>query len=40
MNTLEIKYGRMRDVCISPDGKVYICTSNGGNDKVIEISRK
>jgi len=34
------KYGRMRDVCISPDGKVYICTSNGGNDKIIEISKK
>lgn len=33
-------YGRIRDVCISPDGKVYICTSNGGNDKVIEIRRK
>jgi len=28
-------YGRMRDVCIAPDGKVYICTSNGGNDKII-----
>jgi glucose/arabinose dehydrogenase len=34
------KYGRMRDICISPGGKVYICTSNGGNDKVIEITRK
>ena len=32
-------YGRMRDVCISPAGKVYICTSNGGNDKIIEISK-
>lgn len=32
------KYGRMRDICISPEGKVYICTSNGGNsDKIIEI---
>jgi aldose sugar dehydrogenase len=31
-------YGRMRDVCISPAGKVYICTSNGGNDKIIEVS--
>ncbi|MCX8019116.1 MAG: PQQ-dependent sugar dehydrogenase [Chitinophagaceae bacterium] len=29
------KYGRMRDVCISPQGKVYICTSNGGNNDVI-----
>lgn len=33
-------YGRMRDLCISPGGKVYICTSNGGNDKIIEIRRK
>jgi len=33
-------YGRMRDVCISPEGKVYICTSNGGNDKIIEVSKK
>lgn len=32
------KYGRMRDVCISPAGRVYICTSNGGNnDKIIEV---
>lgn len=30
-------YGRMRDVCISPEGKVYICTSNGGDDKVIVV---
>jgi aldose sugar dehydrogenase len=30
-------YGRMRDICISPAGKVYICTSNGGNDKIIEV---
>lgn len=34
------KYGRMRDLCISPDGKVYICTSNGGNDRIIEVSKK
>jgi len=34
------KYGRMRDICISPAGKVYICTSNGSNDRIIEISRK
>jgi aldose sugar dehydrogenase len=33
-------YGRMRDLCISPAGKVYICTSNGGNDKIIEIRKK
>ncbi len=34
------KYGRMRDICISPAGKVYICTSNGNNDKIIEITKK
>lgn len=33
------KYGRMRDVCIAPDGKVYVCTGNGNNDKIIEISK-
>jgi glucose/arabinose dehydrogenase len=31
-------FGRLRDVCISPAGKVYICTSNGSNDKIIEIN--
>ena len=34
-------YGRMRDVCISPAGQVYICTSNGGNnDKIIEVRKQ
>jgi glucose/arabinose dehydrogenase len=34
------EWGRLRDLCISPDGKVYVCTSNGGNDDVIvEISK-
>jgi glucose/arabinose dehydrogenase len=34
-------YGRMRDICISPGGKVYICTSNGGNnDRIIEIRKQ
>lgn len=33
------KYGRLRDVCISPEGKVYVCTSNANNDKIIEIDR-
>jgi len=33
-------YGRLRDICISPSGNVYICTSNGGNDdKIIEIPK-
>jgi glucose/arabinose dehydrogenase len=31
-------FGRLRDVCISPAGRVYLCTSNGNNDKIIEIS--
>jgi glucose/arabinose dehydrogenase len=34
-------YGRLRDVCVSPDGKVYICTSNGSNaDRIVEIRGK
>ena len=33
-------HGRLRDICISPSGNVYICTSNGGNDdKIIEVSK-
>ena len=33
-------WGRLRDICVSPDGKVYVCTSNGGNgDMLIEINR-
>ena len=32
-------YGRLRDVCISTSGNVYVCTSNGqNNDKIIEIT--
>jgi len=34
------KYGRMRDVAISPDGKIFIITSNGSNDKLIVVSGK
>lgn len=34
------EYGRMRDICVSPAGKVYVCTSNGSNDKIIEITKK
>lgn len=33
-------YGRMRDICVSPGGKVYVCTSNGSNDKIIEITKQ
>ena len=33
-------YGRLRDICVSPSGNVYLCTSNGGNgDKIIEITK-
>ncbi|RWY55633.1 PQQ-dependent sugar dehydrogenase [Mucilaginibacter gilvus] len=33
-------YGRMRDVAISPQGDVYIITSNGTNDKIIKVSKQ
>lgn len=34
-------YGRLRDICISPAGKVYVCSSNGGNaDVLVEVSPK
>lgn len=33
-------YGRMRDVCISSEGKVYICTSNGSDDKIIVVEKE
>ncbi len=32
------RFGRLRDICISPDGKVYLCTSNGsGGDMLLEV---
>ena len=34
------RFGRIRDICISPAGRVYLCTSNGGNtDVLVEISK-
>jgi glucose/arabinose dehydrogenase len=34
------EFGRLRDVAISPDGKVYLCTDNGNNvDMIIEITK-
>jgi glucose/arabinose dehydrogenase len=34
------RYGRIRDICISPAGRIYLCTSNGGNaDVLVEISK-
>jgi len=32
-------FGRIRAVTQSPEGKIYICTSNGQEDKIIEISK-
>ncbi|WP_345947999.1 PQQ-dependent sugar dehydrogenase [Mucilaginibacter sp. PAMB04274] len=33
-------YGRLRDVCVAPDGRVYMITSNGNNDKIVVVSKK
>lgn len=33
-------YGRLRDVCVSPNGTVYVATSNGSNDKIIVLKKK
>lgn len=30
-------FGRLRAVCQSPEGKIYLCTSNGNDDKIIEV---
>ena len=36
----KLRFGRLRDICISPAGNVYICTSNGSNgDLLLEISK-
>lgn len=37
---LRATYGRLRDVCVSPDGKIFIITSNGSNDKILVIKAK
>lgn len=41
-------FGRMRDICVAPDGRVFLATSNrdgrgdpsGEDDRIIEVSRK
>jgi glucose/arabinose dehydrogenase len=33
------EFGRLRSICQSPDGKIYIGTSNGSVDKIIEIAK-
>ncbi|MBO0938417.1 PQQ-dependent sugar dehydrogenase [Fibrella sp. HMF5335] len=32
------QYGRLRDLCIAPDGTVYVATNNFGDDKIIAIT--
>lgn len=34
------EFGRLRDVCAAPNGKVYMCTSNGSGDVLVEIAAK
>lgn len=34
------EFGRLRAICQSPEGKIYMATSNGTADKIIEISRR
>jgi aldose sugar dehydrogenase len=34
------RFGRIRDICVSPAGRVYLCTGNGGNaDVLVEVSK-
>lgn len=32
-------YGRLRDICIAPDGRIFVATSNGSNDKILVIKK-
>ncbi len=33
------EFGRLRAICVSPDGKAYVGSSNGSDDKIIEIAK-
>jgi hypothetical protein len=37
---IRAKYGRLRDVCVSLEGRVFVATANGSNDKNIILKRK
>lgn len=32
-------FGRLRAICQSPEGKIYLGSSNGNNDRIIEITK-
>ena len=32
-------FGRLRSICQSPEGKIFMGSSNGNNDKIIEITK-
>ncbi len=34
------QFGRLRDICVSPTGTVYICTGNGANDALVAITAR
>ncbi|MBE7174965.1 MAG: PQQ-dependent sugar dehydrogenase [Mucilaginibacter polytrichastri] len=34
------EFGRLRDVCVAPDGRVFIISGNGAGDRLIEVSAK
>ncbi len=33
-------YGRLRDVLVAPNGKVYVATGNGNSDKIVVLQKK